>query len=267
MAPNLVAFLVGIGIVVFGAGVWAVKPPAPTEQNKISFLGFEVTLSTPAIAIMAIGIVLVLASTMLPGNTPDIPHPLTPAPQQRVLASNLTPMQLHIVQLIDQGHFDQALAELDSLEKELDQTSTGSAGDQIQLGYAYKTFAQAFERRGNLDQGNRYAGLALNLFELVRGDKSASTEQRARAIHGIGNIEHFRGDYRSAIADYRLAITIDPHTPYAWYDTFLAYEKLAQRGEVDLAAMQEALEKTKDLDVLTLGEKAGLDKLVARYNH
>ena len=160
-------------------------------------------------------------------------------------------MQLHAVDLIDRGQIDQALAELKSVERELDQSSTGSPFYQLQRGYVYKTFAQAFKNKQIADQANDYAERARSLFEQVRGDRTATSQERARAIHGIGNIEHLQGDFRSAIADYRLSLTIDPHTPYAWYDTFLAYLSLAKQHEVDLPAMQEALDRTKEVDVLT----------------
>jgi hypothetical protein len=72
MAQNLIAFLVGIAIVILGAIVWVFRPANPNADNKISLFGlFDVTLSTPAIAIMAMGVVLILVSTRLPGPTPD----------------------------------------------------------------------------------------------------------------------------------------------------------------------------------------------------
>jgi len=72
MAQNLIAFLVGIAIVILGAVVWVFRPANPTANNKISLFGlFDVTLSTPSIAIMAMGVVLILVSTRLPGPALD----------------------------------------------------------------------------------------------------------------------------------------------------------------------------------------------------
>lgn len=66
MAPNEIAFWVGVGLIALGAIVWVIRP-AGTGRFKISFLGFEVELDAPSIAIIAMGIVLILVSTQLPG--------------------------------------------------------------------------------------------------------------------------------------------------------------------------------------------------------
>ncbi len=86
-----------------------------------------------------------------------------------------------------------------------------------------KTFAQAFAKRGDSAQVNKYTELALNLFQQVRRDTTASDQEHARALHGTGNIEYIRFQYHAAIDDYKLATEADPDTPYAWYDAFLAY--------------------------------------------
>jgi hypothetical protein len=67
MAPNQVAFYLGVAIILFGLGVWFFWPPAPTTENKIKFLGLEVTLNTPAFVVATFGIVLIYLSTKLSG--------------------------------------------------------------------------------------------------------------------------------------------------------------------------------------------------------
>jgi hypothetical protein len=64
MPANQVALFAGVGVILLGALVWAFRPPQPG--------GFEFTLNTPAIAVIALGIVLVLIGTMY-SNTPSPP--------------------------------------------------------------------------------------------------------------------------------------------------------------------------------------------------
>jgi hypothetical protein len=75
--------LVGLLIAIFGAGVWAFRPPAGAGKSTIKFLGFEVTLDVPALGVMALGVVLVLVgTTTLPSPTSSTtvpPSPPTPA--------------------------------------------------------------------------------------------------------------------------------------------------------------------------------------------
>jgi hypothetical protein len=71
MPPNEIVLTFGLMLVVFGALAWAVALRAPTrhprsETNSIRFVGFDVTLNTPAFGVMAFGVVLVLASFLAP---------------------------------------------------------------------------------------------------------------------------------------------------------------------------------------------------------
>ncbi|TPK84892.1 hypothetical protein FJ936_13540 [Mesorhizobium sp. B2-4-13] len=76
--------VVGLLIVLFGAGIWAFRPPTGTGTSVIKFLGLELTLDVPALGVMAIGVVLVLlGSTMSPRPiSPVSPEPadIAPAP-------------------------------------------------------------------------------------------------------------------------------------------------------------------------------------------
>jgi tetratricopeptide (TPR) repeat protein len=179
----------------------------------------------------------------------------------------LSKAQVEGVKLIDAGKYDQAIADLESVQKELENLSTGSTEDRIQLGYTYKTYAEAFASKGQQENADRYSDFALNLFEKVKYDPTASSEEQAQAIHGIGNIKHLRGDYRQAIADYKQAISLFAETPYAWYDLFLAYEKLAERGDIDVNAMQDALARSKEIDNLAPDDVQRLEALLAKYEH
>lgn len=73
MPANQVALFAGVGVILLGALVWAFRPPQPNAENTIRGPGgFEFTLNTPAIAVIALGIVLVLIGTMY-SNTPSPP--------------------------------------------------------------------------------------------------------------------------------------------------------------------------------------------------
>jgi hypothetical protein len=67
--------LVGLLIVVFGAAIWAFRPPAGAGKSIIKFSAFELTLDVPALGVMALGVVLVLIGTTLQ----TVPSP-APAP-------------------------------------------------------------------------------------------------------------------------------------------------------------------------------------------
>jgi hypothetical protein len=69
MASNMIVLVTGLAVVVFGAAVWAFRPPDPAAENQIEFMGLKLKMNTPALAVMALGIVLVLASTMLTETT------------------------------------------------------------------------------------------------------------------------------------------------------------------------------------------------------
>ena len=53
------------------------------------------------------------------------------------------------------------------------------------------------------------------------------------------------GDFKRAVECYRRAVTILPDYAYAWGDLFLAYQGLAEHGEIDLVGLRQALEQMK----------------------
>jgi tetratricopeptide (TPR) repeat protein len=173
--------------------------------------------------------------------------------------------QIRSVQLIEAGKFDQAVAELDSAEIELNRIPLGSALALNQRGYIYKTFAQALSRKGDEARAKSCLNKAFDIFKQVENDRSASERDIADAIHGSGNIKHLRGEFRAAIADYDSAIRHNPDYSYAWYDRFLAYQELAQQGEVDQAAMRESLNQMKETGAFTPEQIESLEAILLQY--
>lgn len=182
--------------------------------------------------------------------------------------------QISAVLLIEDGHPDLALANLQQSERLLGDIHTeNSAEERLQRGYNYKTYAQAFAAKGDLKQEEQYLDLALKTFEQVKSDPNLdgkTTNEFAGAINGIGNLHHQRGQYRESIVDYKLATSMLPGYAYAWHDMFLAYFELARQGEVDLPAMRNALERTKEtgagwpgLDARTIAQ---LESMLAEFD-
>ena len=181
--------------------------------------------------------------------------------------------QVAAVLLIDDGHPDVAISNLEESERLLDGARSGDAAqERLQRGYNYKTYAEAFRAKGDTANELRYLGLALDTFDKVKDDPGLNEKTKtefAGAINGIGNIHHQIGLYREAIADYRQAVDLLPDYAYAWHDMFLAYFKLAEQGNIDLPAMRMALAKTKETGVGVQGldttEIALLESMLAKY--
>ncbi|HSF29443.1 MAG TPA: hypothetical protein VLK82_03080 [Candidatus Tectomicrobia bacterium] len=64
-------------------------------------------------------------------------------------------------------------------------------------------------------------------------------------MHGLGNVEHHRGDFEAAIENYKLAASLYPDHMYAWHDMFAAHYELAKRGKIELDAVRHALKMAK----------------------
>jgi hypothetical protein len=71
---QLAVLILGIAIVLGGFAVWALRPAEPTAANTLKFLGSEFTLNTPALAVMAFGVVLILIAL----NSSSPPGPQGP---------------------------------------------------------------------------------------------------------------------------------------------------------------------------------------------
>jgi tetratricopeptide (TPR) repeat protein len=182
----------------------------------------------------------------------------------------VTKQQLRSVELIDNGKFDQALDELDDADERLERMTTCATLARNQRGYNYKTYAQILLRKGrqgDVEQANRNLNKAYDLFEGVRNDSSASGEERARAIHGLGVVKSLRGDYPGAVANFDEAISIFPRSPYVWYDRFLVYDQLAKQGHVDKAEMRKSLDQAKIIDRPTPEEIDLLEAAMKQFDH
>ena len=76
MPANQTALYAGVLLIVLGAIVWTFKKPGSPEQNVIRGPGgFEFSLNTPPLAVIALGIVLVLIAMIYSGNVPAPPSP------------------------------------------------------------------------------------------------------------------------------------------------------------------------------------------------
>jgi tetratricopeptide (TPR) repeat protein len=172
--------------------------------------------------------------------------------------------QVRVVGLVAQGEMQQAFDELnDSIEIILclQQWIPADAGLDLHLAYIYKTLSQTYDSAGSPERAREYADLAASVFERAfAGDaeKRYSPSDRASAFNGLGNIYYQRGDFDQAIKLSLAAVQLAPDYAYAWHDLFGALVARAQRGDVDLPAMHNAIEQLQR----TGAGQPGLD---ARY--
>jgi tetratricopeptide (TPR) repeat protein len=181
---------------------------------------------------------------------------------QLVMASQA---QLRAVELIGQRNLAEARRELDSASNRLDRLPVTTAWVRNQRAFNDKTLAQAFLANGNTAEAGPYIERARNMFEQVKSDPRASPRERTSAIHGLGNVEHLRGDDRAAIALYNEAGRLDPANGFIWYDRFVSYLKLAERGQVDLAGMRDSVTLAKKASSLTPREITSLEAELRRW--
>jgi len=72
---SLIVLLVGIAVIASGVIAWLVRKDQGSAQNKVKLpLGFEFELNTPAFAIIALGIGIIVVSTFIPNaaKSPDV---------------------------------------------------------------------------------------------------------------------------------------------------------------------------------------------------
>ena len=149
-----------------------------------------------------------------------------------LLRNQSSRLQIRVVELINEQRLDRALDELHAGHKLLmvlmDMAPTDiHLGEQ--LGDLYKTPGQTFSAADDIENVNRYIGLAANVFERS------------------GNLYHQRGNLAQAVNMYRQAVRLQPEYAYAWHDLFVAYDALASRsGQVLLDAMREAVTRMKE---------------------
>ena len=172
-------------------------------------------------------------------------------PVGELLARQIGRLQVRAVELVEAGALDRAMDELREgllLVATLLAEAPTDIRLRLHLGFVHKALAQVFEAAGDEEQATAQIGLAEEIFRFVReevsGDEKTALDV-ANAIHGLGNVDHQRGDYRAAIAKYELAVSIYPGQVYSWHDMFGAYHELAKRGGTDIAAMFRSYENVK----------------------
>jgi tetratricopeptide (TPR) repeat protein len=180
-------------------------------------------------------------------------------------------LQVRAVELIEQGQTDRAVDELNEgmdVIQCLQQWGPPDIGLDLYLAYIYKTFAQTFEAERKPALVAEYQQLAVSVFERIgaAGAQGRYTpDQRASALNGMGAIYYQRGELDRAIESYRAALAIEPGYAYAWHDLFGALAAQAQRGQVDLEGMREALAQAKRLGEGQPGLSAQYLEQLQRY--
>jgi tetratricopeptide (TPR) repeat protein len=132
--------------------------------------------------------------------------------------------------------------------------SPGDPTIELRLGYVYKDLAQSFEQQ-DPDRAVRYAASGERIFERLIAIKLPRYD-RASAFNGLGNVLLIEGDAERAADWCRKAVTLVPRYGYAWNDLFRAYRTLAERGDVRLPRLREAL---RGLQQATRGERLLMD--------
>lgn len=179
-----------------------------------------------------------------------------------LLRRQIKRLQVRAVELIQDRQLDRAtdeLAEGSELLMALLDLLPGDISLDAQLGYLFGTTGQALLRGGEAGQADRYFDRASSIFRRVAGNPEVFRERPAdlaSAIKGIGGAFYERGDYVRAIEFFRRALEIYDNYPEAWHDLFAAYNELAKHGQIDLAAMQQALDKLREI-----GAALGKNKL------
>jgi tetratricopeptide (TPR) repeat protein len=181
--------------------------------------------------------------------------------------------QVRAVKCIDDGNPDLAIVLLDDAARQLGEISSkSSVDDRIVQGYIYKTLEQAFSAKGDKAQADQYLNKALAVFTGLAHEtipEGKSIRRFAETMNGMGNLRAARGQHSEAIGNYRVATSLLPTYAYAWHDMFLSYYALAEQGDVHVAAMRQALAKTKQTGIgwprLVPEYFARLDTMMARF--
>jgi tetratricopeptide (TPR) repeat protein len=172
-------------------------------------------------------------------------------PVAQLIERQVHRLQVRAVELVEEGALDRATDELQEgilLIAALLNEAPTDLSLRLQLGFIYKTIAQVFDASGQAEQAETYIQRAEDVFHFVKDDVSGDQKTAmdvANAIHGLGNVDQQRGDFVAAIEKYKLAASLYSEHIYAWHDMFVAYYELARRGQVNLEAMRQALNKLK----------------------
>lgn len=187
---------------------------------------------------------------------------------EELISRQVSRLQRRAVELVQEGALDRALDELQegaTLVSALINEAPTDLHLRLQLGFIYKAFAQVYDRAIELfgdesfaTQRDDFTQRAEKVFSYVRDDVSSDRKRAldvANAIQGLGNVRQQRKDFKGALEYYRLAASLEPAHIFAWHDMVVAYYEMARGGELDPAAMSEALTKAKELEAAhpTLG--------------
>lgn len=172
-------------------------------------------------------------------------------PVAQLVERQVNRLQVRAVELVQEGALDRATDELQEglvlIAALLNEAPTDTSL-RLQLGFIYKTISQVFSAAGQAEQAQSYTQRAEEVFRFVKDDVADDQKTAldvANAIHGQGNVDQQRGDFAAAIEKYKLATALYSDHMYAWHDMFAAYYELARRGQIDLNAMRQALERLK----------------------
>jgi tetratricopeptide (TPR) repeat protein len=162
-------------------------------------------------------------------------------------------LQLRAVELVQEGAPERAVDELQEgllLIAALLHEAPTDVELRLQLGFLYKTAAQASEAAGDDDLAQNYADRADHVFHLITVDVNreyGSALETANLLVGLGNMDQQKGALQSALRKYEMATKIYPEHPYAWHDIFSANSALAEHGQADIAQMRLALDEVTKL--------------------
>ena len=194
-----------------------------------------------------------LEKVMPAGAQPLAPSDMDLARLQRragtLLRSQIQRLQVRAAELIDDRKLDRAKRELDEgseLLMALLEVLPGDPTMDAQLAYLFGTSSQTFAAAGDKKRVTEYQDLAITVFQRLLADPQLSVTNKANTIKGIGAAFYERGDPVTAIQYYRKALELNPAYSYAWHDLFLAYDKLATRGAINVSGMRTAIDKARE---------------------
>jgi len=170
----------------------------------------------------------------------------------RIVQDQVHRLQIRADELLRTDAGDRALDELQAgvlLVAALLKEAPTDIMMRLQLGFIYKTIAQVFDAAGDQEHVNEYVQRAEEIFRYIKDDAAdnhATALDVANAIHGLGNVAQQRGDFADAIDNYKLVTTMLPEHYYAWHDMFGCYVELARKGDVNVPAMRNALDRLKE---------------------
>ena len=162
-------------------------------------------------------------------------------------------LQLRAVELLQEGAPERAVDELQEgllLIAALLHEAPTDVQLRLQLGFLYKTAAQACEAAGDDELGQTYADRADEVFHLITVDVHrdySSSLETSNLLVGLGNMDQQKGAIDSALRKYELAAEICPDNRFAWHDIFSANSYLVDDGRADVPQMRAALDEVERL--------------------